>query len=169
MKAKVNKIDIPIDSEISKNLGGAHYFDSHQVPTEYNGRSSLQIWLDHISKTPGWINLLMAARNKIVSTLGLKDLGQLGAIDIHKPTQNYRIGDRIGIFTLLSITDKEVILGDSDKHLDVKISVYKDNNINESIVISTVVHNHNIVGKIYMLFVTPVHKLIVPYMLSRFR
>ncbi|MCJ8297984.1 MAG: DUF2867 domain-containing protein [Pseudomonadales bacterium] len=167
MKVTVTKIKTPNDSQISKMLTGAHYVDSHQVITAYLGRSALQIWLEHIASTPTWINFLMALRNKLVSTLGLKDLGDLRASD--KLSQEYRVGDKVGIFTLISLSDKEVILGDDDKHLAVKISLYKDSDCGESIVISAVVHTHNIFGKIYMLFVTPVHKLIVPYMLARFR
>ncbi|OUS35574.1 hypothetical protein A9R01_06865 ['Osedax' symbiont bacterium Rs2_46_30_T18] len=167
MKARVEKITPPVDSNICKMLAGAHYVDSHRVATEYLGRSSLQIWLEHIAKTPAWINFLMSLRNKLVSTLGLKDLGDLRISD--KASWEYQTGDKVGIFTLISLTDKEVILGDNDKHLEVKISLYKDSSSGESIVISAVVHTHNIFGKIYMLFVTPVHKLIVPYMLARFR
>ena len=167
MKAIVEKIQTPVDSKIYTMSAGAYYVDSHRVVTEYLGRSSLQIWLEHLSKTPAWINFLMSLRNKLVSKLGLKDLGDLRVSD--KMSQEYQIGDKVGIFTLLSVNDNEVILVDNDKHLEVKISLFKDNSCGESIVISAVVHTHNIYGKIYMLFVTPVHKLIVPYMLARFR
>ena len=167
MKARVSKIDVPIGSEISKRMVGAHYVDCYQVPAEIKGRSALQIWLNHVSKTPSWVNVLMAARNIIVSALGLKNLGHLGAVNTAKSTTEYQVGDRVGIFTLLSISDQEVILGDFDRHLDVKVSVYKDNRAIGSIVISTVVHTHNLFGKLYMLFVTPIHKLIVPTMLAR--
>ncbi|EPJ44999.1 MAG: hypothetical protein OFPI_38280 [Osedax symbiont Rs2] len=167
MKATVEKIPTPVDSNIYAMSAGAYYVDSHRVATKYLGRSSLQIWLGHLSKTPAWINFFMLLRNKLVCKLGLKDLGDLRISD--KISQQYQIGDRVGIFTLLSVNDTEVILGDNDKHLEVKISLYKDNSCGESIVISAVVHTHNVYGKIYMLFVTPVHKLIVPYMLARFR
>ncbi|NRB40331.1 MAG: DUF2867 domain-containing protein [Pseudomonadales bacterium] len=161
MKFRIDKIDVPIDSEISNNLADAYYFDSYRFLTEHKNRSSLQIWLDHASKTPAWINFMMAARNNIASALGLKNLGHLGAVDTAKAADDYQIGDRVGIFTLLSINENEVILGDADKHLDVKVSVYKESKEGNLISISTVVHVHNLMGKVYMLIVTPLHKLIV--------
>lgn len=167
METKVKSVDVPVESEISEKLSGAHYFDSYQVPIEHKDRSALQIYLDTVAETPRWINRLMATRNNVVSALGLKNLGHLGAVEATKSTVEYHVGDRVGIFTLLSISDREVILGDSDKHLDVRVSVYKDSNKTESVVISTVVHIHNLLGRMYMLFVTPVHKLIVPAMLVR--
>ncbi|MEH6534724.1 MAG: DUF2867 domain-containing protein, partial [Photobacterium frigidiphilum] len=99
--------------------------------------------------------------------LGLKNLGHLGAVVTAKPAGEYQIGDRVGIFTLLSISDNEVILGDADKHLDVKVSVYKESKEGNLIAISTVVHVHNLLGKVYMSIVTPVHKLIVPSSITR--
>ncbi len=167
MKFTVNKVDVPIDSEISNNLTGAYYFDTYRFLTEQVGRSSLQIWLDHASKAPAWVNLLMAMRNNIASALGLKHLGHLGDVDIEKKVDDYQVGDRVGIFTLLSISDNEIILGDTDKHLDVKVSVYKESKEGRLISISTVVHVHNLMGKVYMLVVKPLHKLIVPSTIIR--
>lgn len=105
----------------------------------------------------------MAIRNYVVSVLGLKNLGHLGDVDTHKRLDDYCVGDRVGIFTLLFLSDEEAILGDSDKHLDVKVSVYKDSDTNGGIFISTVVHRHNFLGTLYMLPVVPIHQLIVPH------
>jgi hypothetical protein len=167
VRFRIDKVDVPIDSEISKNLAGAYYFDSYRFLTEQKNRSPLQIWLDHASKTPAWINFLMAVRNNIASVIGLKNLGHLGAVDTEKQANDYQIGDRVGIFTLLSISDNEVILGDVDKHLDVQVSVYKESKKENLISISTVVHVHNLMGKVYMLIVKPLHKLIAPSTIIR--
>lgn len=68
----------------------------------------------------------------------------------------------------LSISDDEIILGDSDKHLDVKVSVCKiAQDGRQSVAVTTVVHIHNLLGRIYMLFVAHVHRLIVPASLVR--
>lgn len=66
----------------------------------------------------------MASQNKIVSMLGLKNIGHLGDLDANKLINECQVGDGVGIFTLLFLSDSEIILGDSDKHLDVKVSVY---------------------------------------------
>lgn len=59
----------------------------------------------------------------------------------------------------------EVILFDSDNHLDVALSVHKGQNPETNrpmLTVSTVVHTHNLLGRLYMLPVAPLHKMIVP-------
>ena len=168
MNPSVTAIRVPLTSDISKQLQGADFFDSYEMSLEHAGRSALEIYLGVISKTPAWINFLMATRNRVVSLFGLKNLGHLGDLQKTKAASDYWIGDRIGIFTLLSNTDNEVIMGDSDKHLDVKVSICKlVQNGKESVASTTVVHIHNLLGRVYMLFVIPLHKLIVPAVLVR--
>ena len=168
MNPSITAIQVPIASDIAKQLQGADFFDSYAMPLEHAGRSALEIYLGVVSRTPAWINFLMATRNRVVRLFGLKDLGHLGDLHRTKAASDYRIGDRIGIFTLLSNTDNEVIMGDSDKHLDVKVSICKlVQNGKESVASTTVVHIHNLLGRIYMLFVIPFHKLIVPAVLAR--
>ena len=108
----------------------------------------------------------MHLRNRIVRLFGLKNLGTLDAV---KPGHVYKIGERVGIFTLLYNSEAEVILGDLDKHLEVRLSVLKMQSSDGSaqIAVSTAVREHNALGKIYMLFVGPIHKLIVPAVLQR--
>ncbi|MBI3283639.1 MAG: DUF2867 domain-containing protein [Burkholderiales bacterium] len=114
----------------------------------------------------------MALRNSTVRLVGLKDLGGLGEISGAKPESAYTAGDRVGMFTLISNSDNELLVGDSDQHLDVVLSVYRHPATPsgvQSIAVSTVVHVHNFLGRAYMLPVTPLHKLIAPALLSRIR
>jgi hypothetical protein len=163
----VSKVSVPINSEIFKTLNGSYYSDSYSFCSNKEDRVALQVWLDHASKIPAWVDFLMASRNKIVSILGLKNIGHLGDLDASKLINEYQVGDRVGIFTLLFLSDNEIILGDSDKHLDVKISVYTQKDKPHLVSISAVVHIHNFLGKLYMFFVEPMHKLIVPASIKR--
>ena len=123
----LEKIDVPKGCELSKALSGSYYSDSYSFCSKKTNRVALQIWLDHTSKTPVWVNILMASRNRIVSIFGLKNIGHLGDLESNKSISEYQVGDRVGIFTLVFLSDKEVILGDSDKHLDVNVAVYTEN------------------------------------------
>ncbi len=167
---RITPIDVPAASEIAKQLSGADFFDCYEMPIDHAGRSALDIYLGVIGKTPAWIDLLMGIRNRVVLLFGLKNLGGLGSIRQNKPAAAYRVGDRIGIFTLLSNTDNEVIMGDSDKHLDVKVSICKlAHDGKQTVASTTVVHIHNLLGRVYMLFVVPLHRRIVPAMLASAR
>ena len=167
MISSVRKTKIPSGSEIAKTTSGAYYFDAYQAPIVADERSALDIYLHMVNSTPEWVNWLMALRNKAVAVVGLKNLGHLSDVAQPKSGINYQVGDRVGIFSVLFLSDKEVILGESDKHLDVKLSVYKMDENKPTVFISTVVHVHNVLGRLYMLFVTPMHKLIAPTMLKK--
>lgn len=159
---------VPPDSEISKHLADAHLYDAFAVPTQDNQRTALAIYIDIMAQTPAWVNRLMAARNRIVALLGLKNLGHLDNVDSQKKAETYRVGDRVGIFHIQFLSDREVILVENDTHLDAKVSLCKiTEGQRSSAVMTTTIHVHNLLGKLYILFVWPVHKLIVPALLAR--
>jgi hypothetical protein len=56
----------------------------------------------------------------------------------------------------------------SDKHLTVVLSTMKETlDLQDVITVTTVVHVNNTLGRIHMLFVVPVHRIIVPSLLKR--
>lgn len=165
----IRSSDVPGDSEISKHLAGAHLSDAFAVSTNGGERSALALYIDIAAQTPGWINCLMAVRNRAVALFGLKRLGHLGDVDANRKPGAYRVGDRVGIFSILFLSEREVILLESDKHLEAKVSLCKtmDARGNSVAVMSTVIRIHNLLGHAYMLLVWPVHKLMVPSQLAR--
>jgi hypothetical protein len=164
----VNAIDIPRDSEISRHLAGAFLSDAFEVPVDGRHRSALEIYLDAAAKTPSWIGCLMTLRNRAVALVGLKDLGHMNNIDAGRMPESYRVGDRVGIFTILFLSEREVIFVESDKHLDAKVSLCRrDGDRGTAAVMTTVIHVHNLLGYAYMFAVWPVHKLMVPSLLAR--
>ncbi len=169
MQANVTTIDVPSNSEISRYLPGAYFFDCYEMPVESTSKSALEIYLEVAAKTPGWVNTLMAVRNRAVTLVGLKNLGHLSDLKPSKSASDYKVGDRIGIFSLLYLSENEIILGDTDKHLQARVSLCKiAAGSRHSVAVSTVVHVHNTLGRVYLFFVVPVHKIIVPAMLTRF-
>jgi hypothetical protein len=165
---QVTAIAVPPASRIALELPGADFYDAYAMPLEYGGRTALELYLDVVARTPAWVVSLMALRNRVVGLFGLKNLGQLGDVRGAKAAADYRIGDRVGIFALLSQTDDEIVLGEVDKHLDVKLSVCKlAQDGRPAVAVTTVVHIHNLLGNAYMLFVAPVHKFVAPAVLRQ--
>lgn len=100
--------------------------------------------------------------------VGLKNLGAFDKINKLKPECDYKPDDRVGIFTLINNTFDEVLLGDKDKHLDVTLSIHRAVDVDTGAVVvtvTTVVHVHNLLGRLYMLPVVPVHRIIAPSVL----
>lgn len=161
---------VPAESAINSHLPGASFYDCYSIDAAGARLTALEYFLRAIAQTPPWVERLMLLRNKVVRFFGLKDLGGLGGFDTSKPASAYVPGDRVGIFTLIASTDDEVLLGDSDKHLNVVLAVFRHPPAAEAvqtISITTVVHVHNWLGRLYMLPVKPMHKLIAPAVLNR--
>ena len=170
MKIRATRSDIPPGSAINARLSGAYFYDCYVISVPDTTRIALNYFLTALANIPPWVNSLMALRNKMVRFVGLKDLGGLGELSPSKLASAYVPGDRVGIFTLISNLSNEALLGDRDKHLDVVLSVYKhpsDQGSVQSISVTTVVHTHNLLGRIYMLPVTPLHRFIAPAVLTR--
>jgi len=170
MKPIAIPADVPLESAINARLPGAYFHDCYIVTIPDASRTALDYFLTALANAPAWVDILMALRNKLVKLVGIKDLGGLGNLNMSKPASAYAPGDRVGIFTLISNSPDEVLLEIRDKHLDVALSVYKYPPAHggvQSITATTVVHIHNLLGRIYMLPVTPLHKRISPAVLTR--
>lgn len=167
--SNVRKIDIPQQSLIYPTIHDADFADAYTITLDQVNpdASALSFWLSNIRKTPAWVDGAMKLRNRVVERLGLKNLGELSAIDVNKPERDYRVGERLGIFTIEHISPNELILGDKDKHLNVRLSLLVQN-AGQMLTISTVVHEHNWLGRVYMWFVAPMHRIIAPSVLKRF-
>ena len=118
---------------------------------------------------PKWVEKLFAVRNKIVSIFGLKTSGNMN--DRQKQLENFKCekGERLGLFKVFDKAENEVILGEDDKHLNFRISLFLNNHktdlTKKEIIISTTVEFKNWFGRLYFIPVKPFHRIIVPTML----
>ncbi|MEK8053056.1 DUF2867 domain-containing protein [Ideonella sp. DXS22W] len=162
---------VPADSAIARLLPGAFFHDAWQVAVDHPERTAIEHLMTTLAATPRWVDVAMRLRNRVVVCFGLKNLGDLGLRPTHgqQPLSQHP-GDRVGIFTLRSRSDDEVLVEDDDKHLHVVLSVRRlpaDATQPARIVLTTVVHLHNLLGRLYMLPVAPMHRLIAPAVLAR--
>lgn len=157
----------PAGSRIASRLEGADFFDAWAIDAAEPSLSALGQFLKAVRATPRWVDACMGLRNRAVRLVGLKHLGALSDIHPAKPDADHRPGDRVGIFTLFENTPDEVLLGDRDKHLDVVISVHcaRPAGGPVRVTVTTVVHTKNRLGRLYMLPVKPMHRLISPSVL----
>ena len=166
MKATVQLCAVPQPSEIANRLEDATFYDSYAVPLRQEDvqATAAELALRIFLKVPAWIEFLMRVRNRIVGLVGLKNQGSFTqGVDSHKAAANYCVGDRLGIFTVMYVSDDEFIMGDDDKHLKVQISICKFRQGDlQHVAVSTVVHEHNWLGWVYMFFVGAAHKIIAP-------
>jgi hypothetical protein len=157
----ITAADFPGRSQLSAWLETATFHDSFEAELSDPALSPIEIFQRASRATPRWAARLMAIRNRAVRLVGLKDVGAL-AERVERPAAAYRIGDRLGIFTLLASSDDEIVLGIDDDHLDVRVSVLKFVRSGATrYALSTAVRTHNLLGRLYMIPVGRIHPIIV--------
>lgn len=169
MRSYPIETEVPLNSRIVKRMAGAHFCDSWAITSKDVGRSALEHFLTAIRQTPRWVEACMMTRNRTVQLFGVKDLGRFSDVTLDKSASDYAPGDRLGVFTVLESTFDEALFGDSDNHLDSAISIHRGESPDQRYVIvtlTTVVHIKNPLGRLYMLPVRPMHRLIVPAVLA---
>jgi Protein of unknown function (DUF2867) len=163
---KVTETTVPDDSALQPWLAGADFYDAYQAPLTTATLSPTEIFLRASRTTPRWVEDLMAIRNRIVRLFGLKDVGAMKTEP--RSADSYQVGDRLGIFSIFGKTENELLLGIDDSHLDVRVSVLKSQrNGIPHYVLSTVVHVHNLLGRVYMAPVGRIHPFVVRSMMAR--
>jgi len=102
----------------------------------------------------------MSLRNRIVGLFGLK----AGLRHSTAAAQQH-----IGIFPVLAESPQEMLLGLDDRHLDFRlaVSVQPGTAGAQRITVTTVVHTHNLLGRVYLAAILPFHRLIARSMLDR--
>jgi len=150
MKTVTRLITIPENSVISNEFERIDYCDSYRIVNPTN--DSMEKIAIEIFKMPKWVNWLMNIRNSIVRIFGLKT-----GKDV-KEGQTY--------FTVIEQNENEIVMGETDKHLDFRTSILVDR-ANSFIYLTTIVRFNNFWGRLYFLPVKPFHKLIVKSTLNR--
>lgn len=107
---------------------------------------------------PRWFYAALKLRDQLVRPFGLIRSAPIAA-NLHPP---FAIGQRIGPLRLLTLTDREAVLGENDRHLDVRVSFLLPGD--GKMWSSTLVATHNSLGRAYMAVVLPFHRALVPIM-----
>lgn len=163
MKTQPTEAVAPTGSKIQQLVPGSYFHDSWSIEAAEPNLDPLSQFIRVAKSPPWWMDEAMKLRNRIVSLLGIKNLGALSDVSALKRATDYKPGDRVGIFTLLSTSETEVLLGDSDKHLDVVVSVHRqpmEQAAQAVVTVTTVVRVHNWLGRLYMVPVRPAHRVI---------
>jgi hypothetical protein len=87
-------------------------------------------------------------------------------VDITQLNPPYKKSQQFGVFRILEITDNEVVLGENDKHLNFRTSLFIKRGIDDRLVVSTIVKVNNYFGKIYFFVVKRIHQIIAPIMIK---
>jgi hypothetical protein len=113
---------------------------------------------------PAWAKRLMQLRDMVVTVFGLKTAKQLTAPPANGSEK------RIAIFKIYESNATEVFLGEDDSHLNFRISAQVRLATPTSapqLIISSVVHCNNLLGRTYVTVIAPFHRAIVKAAMQR--
>lgn len=161
---KIKKVKLNEDDFIANYLP-ANYTDSFECVFNSDKRVSADdLMVAFWTASPEWINKLFWLRDKIVKPFGI----QPGSNRESNLLENaIRSNGSYRFFKVINKSENETTIGADDKHLKMYFSI-KTITLEDpqrSIIVSTVVHFHNWLGKAYFYIIYPFHLFIAPAMI----
>ena len=156
MNGTVREVAPVVDAEAV--LAGAQFIDTFRVEIGAATVNAREACTRMVLHGPRWIDALTRRRNILVTPFGLKKSGE-GA-----PAP----GGLIGLFPVLSETPERLVAGFDDSHLDFRIVVeVAGEAVLRHVTLTTLVRTNNRLGRAYLAFITPFHKLVARSMMGR--
>jgi hypothetical protein len=156
-------VTIPAESRVRQLYSSTFLADAYEAPLPAGATHDPQALAKFIfGNQPSWVSKLMRTRDLIAKRFGLKTADRL----------RKSAGKRVGIFKIFETHPTEIILGEDDRHLDFRVSVMLRSkplagDATTFVVVSTVVHCHNLLGRCYISLIAPFHRLVVKAGLRR--
>jgi Protein of unknown function (DUF2867) len=157
--SSVTAVAIPADSRVAHVYASTDLADAYAIELPEGASADPEVLARFIfAHQASWVAALMKLRDLIVAGFGLKTSSQLrsAADDRNAPK-------RVGIFRIYNTSAREIVLGEDDRHLDFRVSVLRSTASTgaQRLVVSTVVNCHNRLGRLYIFFIAPFHRLVV--------
>ena len=153
-------VSLPAESAIVKAYASTNLADAYSIELPPGASTDPELLARFIfAHQARWIGGLMTVRDALVAGFGLKTAKHLASLSAKSAA------GRIGIFKVYSTTATEVVVGEDDKHLDFRLSVLcsrqSSPGAKRHVILSTVVHCHNRLGRLYIFLIAPFHRLVV--------
>jgi hypothetical protein len=155
----VVECDVPRRSALGKDLiERADFRDAYRAPLSRLDLSVVEIFFVIFARRPGWMNLMLIARNKAAALAGLEVPTTSEIMNMEKKDR-YFVGEKIGPWPIFFLSSDELVAGRDNKHMDFRVSIMKvRDGTRPSVVVSTVCVVHNKFGQYYLSSIIPFHK-----------
>jgi len=162
----VKHVSVPSQSAVATVFKSVNLADAFSIQLPSDASTNPDVLARFIfSVQPFWIGALTSIRDTIVTLFGLKTARHLVTL------ANDASVPRISFFRVFGTSETEVVLGENDKHLDFRVSVLctpgLSSNTGNQLILSTVVHCHNLLGRTYLSIIAPFHRQVVKASLRR--
>lgn len=163
----VKPVAVPGESAVAGWCDAPYLADAYAIRLPLDASTDTeQLSRFLFSHQPSWVARLMSVRDTVVARFGIKTAKQL------RRSSGASGEGRVDIFKIYQRASHEIILGEDDKQLDFRVSVLRQMR-NEAageypyLVLSTVVHCHNRLGRVYITLIAPFHRMVVESTLRR--
>ena len=158
-RAIAQAIDFPRTTAIDQAfVARAFYKDAYSIALQRPDASPVELFDAIFGHRPAWMKAVMLCRNWLAARAGLE---VPAAEDLLRPKsqQHYEVGNQIGPWPIYALNPLELIAGRDNKHLDFRLSVLRETNAGQAMVIvSTVCVVNNAFGKRYLWLILPFHR-----------
>ena len=123
---KATPCQLPPESRLRDSLPRMDYLDSFEVPSRIPAQDIVVIYAAALGHLPKIFKQLLVVRSHLVKPLGIAGVSYR---DLARPIdagRSYAVGDKIGRWTLFAKHPDELITGANDRHLDFRVSVFRD-------------------------------------------
>jgi len=142
---------------------GADLLDAFAIHLPEGASDDLEVLARAAFERPAWwIRALIRVRAAVMATVGVKSSRVIGAAAAAR-------GSVIGFFPLLSKSAGELVVGEDDRHLDFRAAILQRRGTAgaRELVVVTVVHCHNRLGRTCLAVIAPFHRTILRANLER--
>jgi len=148
----IRAVGLPRGSLVADAFPRWDFADAYEMTLSAGADDDPMRWAHMLfAAPPRWISATMRLRNALVAPFGLQ-----------------RPAPAATGFPVLASSDREVLLGLDDVHLDFRASILtRERDGRRVVTVSTMVRLHNRLGRAYFGLVRPVHPLIVRAMMCR--
>lgn len=162
--ANAHAVPVPSESVLAPLYVGADLLDAYAIHLPMGANDDLEaLARAGFERQPWWIRALTRARDVIMAPVGVKSSRAVGVAAAARGQQV------IGFFPVLSKSAGELVMGEDDGHLDFRLAILlrADAAGGRELVVVTVVHCHNWLGRAYLAAITPFHRVIAPASLEQ--
>jgi hypothetical protein len=153
---KARAVPVPSDSVLAPLYAGADLLDAYAIRLPMQANDNLEVLARAgFERQAWWIRALTRVRDVVMAAVGVKSSRAVGVAAATR-------GPVIGFFPVLSKSAGELVMGEDDRHLDFRLAVLLRAGAagDRELVVVTVVHCHNWLGRTYLKVIAPFHRLI---------
>jgi hypothetical protein len=154
----VSAVKPPIESQLASRYADASFVDAYAITLSNSVSHDLERMAQGaVNNPPAWVRGALTLRDRVMQMFGVKTYREIGDRITRQGA------DRVGFMPVLLRSEREIIMGENDRHLDFQVSLLLRSHQTgpAELVATTVVQCHNLLGGVYLAVIMPGHKMVI--------